>query len=76
MSDRDHLDFFALFSIHHKVRKSAQRDATGAVLSSHAGNRATDPWMTQDQIENLANFREKSRAQLPSLHLVPSHYSA
>jgi hypothetical protein len=62
MSDRDHVDFFALFSIHYKVRKPAQRDATGAVLSTHAGNRATDPWMTQDQIENPANFREKSRA--------------
>ena len=73
MSDRNNLDLFATFSINYEVGKPTKRDAPRAVLGTDARNWVTEPWMTQDQVENPADFCKESHAQTLLPHLIPSH---
>lgn len=75
MSNCDNLNVVATFSIHHEIGEPPKRDTTRTVLSADAWNGAANPWMTQDQVKQSTDFREKSRTQSPPLHLVPGHSS-
>lgn len=73
MSNRDDMNVFISFSIHHKIGKPAQRNPTRPLLSTDAWHGAVDPRMTQDQLKQASHFRKELRAQSLPLHLVPSY---
>ena len=73
MSNRNHMNVFAPFPIHHEVREMPKQDTPGTISSSNTRNYTPNPWMPQDQLKHASHFSKELCSQSLLLHFIPRH---